>query len=48
MTRDLQAMARRDAEEEEARQQTAEEPTTDPSPTTGPKTESVEERMKHL
>jgi hypothetical protein len=41
MTRDLQAMAKRDQEEEEARQQTHEEPTTDPSQT-------VEERLKNL
>ncbi len=44
MTRDLQAMAKRDEEEEEARQQTQEEPTTDPSPTM----ESAEERLKNL
>lgn len=43
MTRDLQAMARRE-DEEEARQKTKEEPTTDPSP----KTETVEERLKDL
>lgn len=44
MTRDLQAMAKRDQEEEEARQRTSEKPTTDPSPTQ----ESVEERLKNL
>lgn len=43
MTRDLQAMARRE-DEEEARQQTQEKPTTDPSPTT----ETVEEQLKNL
>ena len=44
MTRDLPAMARRDQEEEEARQKMEEEPTTDPSPTT----ESVEDQLKNL
>lgn len=45
MTRDLQAMARRDAEEEEeVRQRMKEELTTDPSPTT----ESVEDQLKNL
>ena len=44
MTRDLPAMARRDAEEKASLQKTPEEPTTDPSPTT----ESIEDRMKNL
>jgi hypothetical protein len=44
MTRDLQAMARREDEEEATRDQTTEGPTTDPSPTT----ESVEDQLKNL